>query len=161
MTRQPDILAWLDNAITLCATVAKLAAQGGSGSWYSGGTTDDPYVEEWELESAVVYDADSPDTVIVSNGVWPSKDRSVHIALHDPASVLRRCEADRKLLELHQPISCRSAGCDCDSCCATCRWTGSDEAGKTLRWGETDKCVYPCPTLRALAEGYGWTGVAR
>ncbi|WP_027930682.1 DUF6221 family protein [Amycolatopsis thermoflava] len=58
-----------------------------------------------------------------------------HVAHHDPASVLRRCAADRKLLELHEPQGSRKY-------CGEC--------------GGTDYPVsWPCPTLQYLAEGYG------
>ena len=71
--------------------------------------------------------------------------------------LLLRTTADRKLVALHRSIACESFGCDCGSCCATCRWTNADESGDPARWGETEQCVYPCPTIVALAEGYGWT----
>ncbi|MFB6665994.1 DUF6221 family protein [Streptomyces parvus] len=90
----------------------------------------------------------------------PEMDGSLadHIALSDPESVLRRCAADRKLIALHQPMNCNGPSCDCDSCCPTCRWDLTDKpGGGTARWAEANQCICPCPTLRHLAEGYGWT----
>lgn len=83
---------------------------------------------------------------------------AVFIARHNPAAVLRRIAADRKLLERHEAIECREFGCDCDSCCATCRWTDSDERGTEPPRLYPDPHVYPCPTVRLLATGWGWAG---
>jgi hypothetical protein len=79
-----------------------------------------------------------------------------HIARHGPAAVLRRITADRKLLDRHTATECKEFGCDCHSCCATCRWTANDERGTEQVWGEPTRHVYPCPTIRHLAESWGW-----
>jgi hypothetical protein len=79
------------------------------------------------------------------------------IARHDPAAVLRRIAGDRKLLERHRAIDCKEFGCDCHTCCATCRWTEADERGTPEVWGEPTRHVHPCPTIRDIAEGWGWT----
>ncbi|MFE7780361.1 DUF6221 family protein [Streptomyces nigrescens] len=151
--RSADIPAWLDTAITIRTNAARLAAEGGSGRWYSGGRTDDPYVEDWQLESDLVYDSER-DQVVVYNEVHPSKNRSVHIALNDPEAVLRRCAADRKLLASHQPAEGVGYGPDDDdtpgaygeiaSACSSC--------------GTLDEYAvrFPCHVVRTLAEGYGW-----
>lgn len=82
-------------------------------------------------------------------------DLAAHIALNDPQSVLRRCAADRKLLELHQAVpdhgrySEPECPDDCDGqhsgppVCMACR----GYAGNPLQ--------APCHTMLALAEGYG------
>ena len=57
-----------------------------------------------------------------------------HIARHDPHSVLRRITADRATLDLHRP-----------------------EPGQHPDFCGYDKHQLPCPGLRLLAEGYGWT----
>ncbi|MDJ0345696.1 DUF6221 family protein [Streptomyces sp. H10-C2] len=62
-----------------------------------------------------------------------------HIARHDPAAVLRRIASDRKLLDEHAQYSLPD-GSEIDEC-RVCG--GSNEA-------------WPCPTLRLIAEGYGW-----
>ena len=61
-----------------------------------------------------------------------------HIALHDPAAVLRRVAADRETLDEHSPHR-RGA-------CPVC-WRVT--ARSSMRED------YPCPTLRALARGLG------
>jgi hypothetical protein len=84
-----------------------------------------------------------------------------HFALYGPESVLRRCAADRKLLNLHRAVpdhgrySEPECPADCDGqhngppVCMACR----DYAGDPLQ--------APCHTVLALAEGYGWTGDER
>ncbi|UJV42076.1 hypothetical protein CVT30_21480 [Streptomyces sp. AMCC400023] len=67
------------------------------------------------------------------------------IAMHDPASVLRRCAADRKILEHHAP-----AGTECDP--YACNGCGVDS-----EYGHEVDHTNDCPTLQALAEGYGLT----
>ncbi|MET7746183.1 hypothetical protein [Streptomyces sp. NPDC005385] len=81
------------------------------------------------------------------------------MAANDPAAVLRRITADRKLLELHMHVDCEEFGCDCHSCCRTCRWTEAEEEGVEVVWGDVTRHVYPCPSMRFLAEGHGWTAV--
>ncbi|MGQ4353146.1 DUF6221 family protein [Streptomyces drozdowiczii] len=71
-----------------------------------------------------------------------------HIALHDPASVLRRCVADRKILAAHPYTTAvinpsygqHSAGFGCETCHD---WDGVPEGRGN------------CATILALAEGYG------
>ncbi|MFJ2630853.1 hypothetical protein ACIO6U_02665 [Streptomyces sp. NPDC087422] len=79
-------------------------------------------------------------------------------AANDPAAVLRRIAADRKLLELHAAVpdhgrfserTCEESGCDGDHSappvCRTCR----THAG--------DPTEAPCQTVEILAEAWGWT----
>ena len=62
------------------------------------------------------------------------------VVANDPAAALRRIAADRKLIAEHAQYSLPD-GSEIDEC-RVCG--GSNEA-------------WPCPTLRILAEGYGWT----
>lgn len=68
-----------------------------------------------------------------------------HIALHDPASVLRRCASDRKILEVHAP-----QGGDWEP--YACLGCGTDS-----EYGVLVDHTNDCETLQALAEGYGLT----
>jgi hypothetical protein len=95
------------------------------------------------------------------NGSYEGLFTAEHIVRHDPAAVLRRCAADRKILDLHRPVDCKAFGCDCRNKCATCDWTESQEEGREPYWGYPDPHVYPCPTARHLAEGYGWKEAER
>lgn len=69
----------------------------------------------------------------------------LHIALHSPAAVLRRCAADRKILTEHAPYGGKGWGA------YAC--TGCGEVSDTWLIDHTNDC----PTLQALAEGYGLT----
>ncbi|MFH9235996.1 hypothetical protein [Streptomyces globisporus] len=67
-----------------------------------------------------------------------------------PAGVRRRCTADRKLVKLHRPVVLRGGGgaeyFNTTVVCTSCE--------PPRQFPET---AYPCATLCALAEGYGWT----
>jgi hypothetical protein len=65
-----------------------------------------------------------------------------HLPAPQQAAVLRRCTADRKILELH--------GGRCHSCPA------KDENGYLDEWTEFDYGDF-CPVVQLLAEGYGLT----
>jgi hypothetical protein len=122
-----DILAFLDTAIRQREHSAHLAKSEGGPEW-----GEDPFVYGVRDQTHTL-------------AIRVRENRTsllAHIALNDPASVLRRCAADRKLLALHRGSmhSCPAA----------------DDTGYLDEWtqfGYNDTC----PVLRALAEGYGWT----
>ncbi|MDX3759312.1 hypothetical protein [Streptomyces sp. AK02-04a] len=62
-----------------------------------------------------------------------------------PAAVLRRCTADRKILEVHKPYGGRGYS---GHACTGCGELSEDWAVEHAN---------DCPTLLALAEGYGLT----
>jgi len=137
-----DLLAWLETAITEREDAARLATQG---VW----RTHDTHLDLGG-HTATVLVGERNDTELLawlptmSHAPWDEArnawNNAEHIAANDPASVLRRCAADRKLLELHAQDSLPN-GIDLDEC-RTC-------GGVNEPW--------PCPTLLTLAEGYGWT----
>ncbi|MFG2970803.1 hypothetical protein ACGFZS_46795 [Streptomyces sp. NPDC048288] len=61
--------------------------------------------------------------------------------------VLRRCAGDRKLLEVHKPRQ-DGTGFPDSFQCPTCSEDGGD--------GYQYLVPFPCETVRALAEAYGW-----
>src|SRR4051812_3705044 len=70
------------------------------------------------------------------------------IAFNDPADVLRRCAADRKLLTVHRP-----QGGEWDPyACEGCGYDGSYCPDLIV------KHTNDCPVLLAVGEGYGLTG---
>jgi hypothetical protein len=72
-----------------------------------------------------------------------AEDTSVtHIASNDPASVLRRCAADRKLLELHG-----SRGHSCPA------YDYDGDLDEYARFYDHEVC----PVVKHLADSYGWT----
>lgn len=66
---------------------------------------------------------------------------AVHIARHNPAAVLRRIKADRKLIAMHVG----------DHECWVYDPTGETDRSTFVLTGET------CSTVQLLAEGWGWT----
>jgi hypothetical protein len=67
-----------------------------------------------------------------------------HVTRHDPAAVLRRIAADRKILAEHaeNPYDL-----------GYCRTCTVHEDG----WAVPVPAELPCATIRNLAEGWGWT----
>lgn len=148
MTAQgEDILAWLETAIAEREDTARLATQG---TWRThdtyldlGGHTATVLVGEWNDTRLLAWLPTMSHTPWdEARNVW---NNASHIAANDPESVLRRCAADRKLLELHAPTQGFNVyGGSCTACSAC----GAAEEYPV--W-------YPCPSVLALAEGYGWT----
>jgi len=81
------------------------------------------------------------------NGSYEGMFMAEHVVRHDPAAVLRRCTADRKILEHHAPIG----GWPGHYACAGCGYDGGYCPEPYTEH------VNDCPTLLALAEGYGLT----
>lgn len=85
------------------------------------------------------------DYVRSGSDVQVKADMGLIIAHADPTAVLRRCAADRKILEVHAP-----QGGDWEP--YACLGCGSDS-----EYGVLVDHVNDCETLHALAEGYGLT----
>lgn len=136
-----DILAWLDDAISRREKTARAV---GWDTVQSG-----EYL--WDTKYLILRRGDES---LVTTELDPNL--AEHVALNDPASVLRRCAADRKLLALHNTpgvIFPDAAYMDDNRWCVGCGF-GNDGEALTPE-------VNDCPTLNALAEGYGWTGGER
>lgn len=125
--RGEGVLAWLNDAIRDRERAALFTESEGGQSW-----REDPFV----------YGVRDQKNVMVARSQEGRAASITHIALHDPASVLRRCAADRKILHLHggRGHSCSAIDSDGDL----------DEHARFY-----DHEV--CDTIRVLAEGYGWT----
>ncbi|MGW7398105.1 DUF6221 family protein [Streptomyces cyaneofuscatus] len=145
-----DVLAFLDRAMTAIEQAAQAACEGGKGRWQSGWCREEE-LEEYEKPGSGV--VDERDRTVVYDEGYPTNSQSVHIALHDPESVLRRCAADRKLIALHH-----NDGFECPVCAGE-PWVDEDSEGNG-EWTRSSINA-PCPTVVALAEGYGWTEDAR
>ncbi len=94
---------------------------------------------------------------LVVKHTWP--DEADHIVLHDPAAVLRRIAAERKILAEHQaereaslPIHdrCSDPKCDCYDYVATCGTCAPSN------YYDAEPVPWPCATVRLLAEAWGW-----
>lgn len=137
MTAQgEDILAWLETVITAREEAARAVG------WDTIETVD--YL--WSTKHLLLKRADESLATTELDA-----DLAAHIALNDPESVLRRCAADRKLLKLHRPVVLRAGGgarhFETTTVCTSCE--------PPRQFPETAR---PCPSLLAIAEGYGWTG---
>ncbi|WP_448333522.1 DUF6221 family protein [Streptomyces sp. DSM 41534] len=135
MTAQgEDILAWTNAAISRREDAARHAARVYGPKWVRPVDTD-----------VVRVSTDS-------NGIWfqcLSEEIAEHVIYNSPEVVLRRCAADRKILELHSPDNG-----DCSACAEPEQYSEDSEgAGEWTR----SAVPFPCDTVRALAEGYGWT----
>jgi hypothetical protein len=121
----PDLHRWINQQIDQREDLAKRAAHYGRPDWPQPCTAAVDTGEDWPITTEAGPIAE-------------------HIAMHDPAAVLRRSAADRKILEHHAP---NTYGIDIHACTGC----GSDDYG----WNVDH--TNDCPTLQALAEGYGLT----
>jgi hypothetical protein len=71
-----------------------------------------------------------------------------HIKVNRPEAVLRRCEADRRILARHEPQP-NGTGFEDGWQCRTCSVDGGD--------GYQYLAPYPCPTVEDLAHAHGIT----
>ncbi|MGW9238102.1 DUF6221 family protein [[Kitasatospora] papulosa] len=130
MTAQGEnILAYLERAITSREHTATEAAV--------------EYGTEWYYDDGLVLARHEDDMVATGSQDFLERPQGEHIALNDPASVLRRCAADRKLIAEHGPFSATDL---------SCKGCGLDSHEEMVTGYYED-----CPVLCALAEGYGWT----
>ncbi|MFD8488585.1 DUF6221 family protein [Streptomyces sp. NPDC059712] len=129
MTAQgEDILAWLDAAITGRERKATKAV--------------DEYGADWYYDDGFVLARHEDDMVATGSQDFLDRPQGEHIAANDPASVLRRCAADRKLLELHGG---RGHGCPA--------YDYDGDLDEFARFYNHEAC----PVVQHLAESYGWT----
>ncbi|WP_237313899.1 DUF6221 family protein [Streptomyces sp. AMCC400023] len=143
----PDLHGWITQQIDDREQLAALISPGGYAP------------DEWRIEPSrsgrwveiVAYsrtNIEPPEAASREQAValtQTGRNEHLLIAMHDPASVLRRCAADRKILEHHAP-----AGTECDP--YACNGCGVDS-----EYGHEVDHTNDCPTLQALAEGYGLT----
>lgn len=155
-----DPLAYLRAAHDTAEAEAKAATDGPW--WYNPGKQwlGAEAFERWDLrqgEEFVGYGGPSPFVGAVAATGPANTPQSMadaaFIARHDPSAVLRRIAADRQLIELHACVVLRGGGgaayFDTTTVCRTC---------EPPRQFPED--VWPCATLRLIAEGWGWTADA-
>lgn len=133
MSDVDEMVVWLRSTLDDVERVAKAAAKDGAATWLH---------EERGGLSAIVRDGNG-DVVVYDEGS-PTDNQAAHIALHDPAAVLRRVEADRRILDLHERDYtgyAREPG-GCGVCLKWEYYTGAEMES------------WPCPTVRVLASGW-------
>lgn len=131
----PDLYGWLLEQITAVEGLVRAAEKEHGRVWSTRWEHSGDYFEITDDRGRLVADQ-------VQSGA------AGLVVSHDPGAVLRRCAADRKLLELHAPQQDGSGFPDSMQC-RTCSKDGGD--------GYQYLVSAPCPTVLALAEGYGWT----
>jgi hypothetical protein len=119
-------LTWLNDAISERERTAGNAASEAGGTW-----REDPFV----------YGVRDQKNALVAKSREDRAASIVHIAAADPASVLRRCAADRKLLDLHGG---RGHGCPA--------YDYDGDLDEHARFYNHEVC----PVVEHLADGYGW-----
>ena len=141
-----DILAWTENTITRVAEAAEAAKAFGDGF------TAGPEAPD------CVYGTGSggPYLRVAIPGFEGQTEAGVeHFALHAPESILRRCAADRKILAMHQPVE--GVGFDPDDDDTPGAYGTVSSACSCCGTPDEYAARFPCGTVRAIAEGYGWT----
>jgi hypothetical protein len=131
----PDLHGWITQQIDKAEAGARAATPG---PWKA--DTDDDTVFADAGTVARMWDY-----VRSGSAMDVQADMSLIITHADPIAVLRRCGADRKILEVHAP-----QGGDWEP--YACLGCGSDS-----EYGVLVDHVNDCPTLIALAEGHGLT----
>lgn len=124
----PDLHSWINQKIEAAEERARQASAWGA-DWYH-----DDCVNE-------VRDYGNGNTIAV---VFLDQ-YADQIISQDPAAVLRRCNADRKILDIHR----YAGGTSWDQ--YACHGCGYDDTGYLVDHSND------CETLQALAEGYGIT----
>ena len=132
----PDLHGWITQQIDARERVAEAARGQGEGRWrhetgYHSGRVED------ERGETVVYDEGAP-----------LEEEAAHIALNDPATVLCRCAADRKILARHRlnPDAYWTDAAMCEGC-------GTEDE---MAYARTEN-LNDCPELLDLAEAHGLT----
>lgn len=132
----PDLHGWITQQIDEAQRIAEAARGQDGGRWHHDTSYPNGYVYDGGVQP-VVYDEGTPST-----------EEAEHIAAWDPATVLRRCEADRRILNRHRlnPGAIWYEAAMCAGC------------------GTEDEMAYPrtdnlndCPDLLDLAHAHGLT----
>jgi hypothetical protein len=136
----PDLHGWITQQIERIEAVAQAATEG---PWYA----DHPEPRHWgdDPESALIVRGK---VLCILDNQYGGPLNADHIVLHDPTTVLRRCEADRRILARHRldPDAIWHEAAMCEGC------------------GTEDEMAYPrtenlndCPELLDLAHAHGIT----
>lgn len=159
-----DPMVFLERTLSVVEERAKAAAESDGEVW---DYNDDP------SSSHRIVGASSRHVIVYDEGV-PDDLQAEHIAAFDPASVLRMVTSTRELLKIHLPYL-RYVGMD------KSRWVlvhGAEAVDMARRvdeiWktdgleceacgdfeglGEHPRLPWPCPSVKAVAGMWGWTG---
>jgi hypothetical protein len=132
----PDLHAWITQQVTHLEALCRSAEKEHGRDWIATWTAR---TDDFEL-------LDSNGT-LVARSLLPGA--AGLLAIHDPAAILRRCAADRRILDIHKPLA---ASWSDYYACEGCGYDGADYCSEPNVTHVND-----CPTLLALADGYGLT----
>ncbi|GGU62704.1 DUF6221 family protein [Streptomyces lavendofoliae] len=131
-----DLHGWITQQVEQVESVARRASDCATGS-------------RWEGIGSVLVTVPEDGTAgpDIAEATFHSYDDALaHAALHDPAAVLRRCEADRRILARH------TLDPDQHAFPGACQGCGTDDWGLPIVEDLTD-----CPELLDLAHAHGIT----
>lgn len=131
----PDLHGWITQQIDTMETVASAATPG---PWI----TPDHDDQVGMLEVRTAHEAD----IMIGYVADVATADAHHIALNDPATVLRRCAADRKILERHR----LNPDVHYEPACKGCGTYGDQELSEVDNLNE-------CPELLDLGYAHGLT----
>lgn len=137
-----DLHGWITQQIDKAEAVARAAIDSDSGRWFVG--------DRWNVyhvEDEAPNEDEETNTLVCWGNV---KDQSEHIALNDPAAVLRRCAADRRVLARHRLATEWSWTLPGDAPCYGCGTQGDCDDPVTAQLND-------CPELLDLAHAHGIT----
>lgn len=142
----PDLHGWITQQVDDREQLAELISPGGYApdEWRIEPSRSGRWVEIVAYSRTNIEPAEAASREQAVALTQTGRNEHLLIAMHDPASVLRRCAADRKILAEHVPAVDSWDPYACTGC-------GSDDYG----WNVDH--TNDCPTLLALAEGYGLT----
>lgn len=124
----PDLHTWLTEQITAAEHTAQQASAAGA---------------DWGVDLPAARVTAAHGLVAKTTGKW-----AWHIAAHDPAAILRRCAADRRILARH---NVNPDWADWPSQAAACHGCG---VYSDCDWPVTDN-LNDCPELLDMAHAYG------
>lgn len=138
-----DILAWLETAISEREQKATEAAV--------------EYGARWYYDEGFVLARREDDMVATGSQDFLDRPQGDHIALNDPESVLRRCAADRKAVELYvETVAIRDRSA---ASIQAAQDSGIRPDPCVLDdWSRANReAAFMLPLIQILSEGYGWT----
>jgi hypothetical protein len=146
-----DLHAWITQQVD---ETERLARQAAPGPWavrpFVYGAPGDGYGPPADFEITDAHGAEIVDHLAYEGGGIHHGPTADHVARHDPDAVLRRCEADRRILARHNVDPAKATWSDATAC-AGCGTYGDCD------WPVTDN-LNDCPELLDLAHAYGITG---
>lgn len=141
-----DLHGWITQRVDEAERLARNAATEDDGDWFVGA--------KWNVYSAEDQtphdDVETNPLVVYGNALAYSE----HIARHDPGAVLRRCEADRRILERHHLATEWTWALGSDVPCHGCGTQGDCDDPVTDNLNH-------CPELWDLAHAHGITDEIR